>query len=73
MKTESHILSIEEEKEILNILAEIRSLLWDESSEEFHPDLISFPVSCASFAKWWIEKQRGIFDKEKIGFNPFKN
>lgn len=72
MKTEFHNLSIEEEKEILKILHEIRNLLWDESSEEFHPNLISFPVDCASFAKWWIEKQYGIFDKDKVGFYPFK-
>lgn len=73
MKTEYHILSIDEEKEILNILAEIRRLIWNEISEEYHPSLVSFPVDCASFTKWWIEKQRGIFDKEKVGFDPFKN
>lgn len=42
------------------LILELRDLLFDDASDTMQGAMIGCPIECLAFAKWWIERAKGL-------------
>lgn len=51
----------EEEYEwLVKLAAELRELIFDDATDMMQGAMVGSPVECLAFAKWWIQRAKGI-------------
>jgi len=55
----------EDEELMTQIALEIRELLFAEASYMMQGAMVASPVECLAFAKWWIQREKGIKPDEE--------
>lgn len=54
----------EEHKELVKIAAELRELIFDDATDMMRGAMVGCPIECLAFAKWWIQRAKGIVPDE---------
>lgn len=55
-----HLDNFCEHQAMLSLAAEIRGLIFEDANEMMQGAMISSPVECLAFAKWWIQRAKGL-------------
>jgi len=55
-----------------SIALEIRELLFSDASDMMQGAMIGSPIECLAFAKWWIQREKGLKIREDIFSNSPK-
>jgi phage gp29-like protein len=50
----------EEHADLVQLAVELRELLFDDANGVMQGAMVGSPVECVAFAKWWIQRQKGL-------------
>lgn len=50
----------EEHDKLVQLAVELRDLLFDDANGMMQGAMAGSPVECVAFAKWWIQRQKGL-------------
>lgn len=62
----------EEQVAIENLAVELRHLLWADANDMTQGAMVGCPVECIAFAKWWIQRQKGLPTDVPGGYEVFR-
>ena len=48
------------EEQVSQLAVELRVLVWDDATDMMRGAMAGCPVECLSFAKWWIQRAKGL-------------
>lgn len=60
--------SDEEHEELVKMAAELRELIFDDATDMMQGAMVGCPIECLAFAKWWIQRAKGINPDEVLYF-----
>lgn len=49
-----------EHEELVKMAVELRGLLFCDASDIMQGAMVGCPVECLAFAKWWIQRAKGL-------------
>ncbi len=63
----------EELEKLTKLAVELRDLLFDDASSVMQGGMVGSPVECVAFAKWWIQRAKGLEPDEHAYFASADN
>jgi ferredoxin len=48
------------EEQVSQLAVELRALVWDDATDMMQGAMAACPVECLAFAKWWIQRAKGL-------------
>jgi ferredoxin len=48
------------EEQVSQLAVELRALVWDDATDMMQGAMAGCPVECLAFAKWWIQRAKGL-------------
>lgn len=69
----AHMDGWNEHEELVQMAVELRGLLFGDASDIMQGAMVGCPVECLAFAKWWIQRAKGIPFDDPLDACAFKN
>ena len=61
------------EEQVSQLAVELRALVWDDATDMMQGAMAGCPVECLAFAKWWIQRAKGLPTDVPGGYLVFRH
>jgi len=62
-----------EHEELVKLAMELRTLLFEDANDMMQGAMVGCPVECVAFAKWWIQRAKGIPFDDPFDASAFRD